>query len=458
MKFVHHFERQDSTIAAISTPLGEGGIAVIRISGIKALEIADKLSSLPLKKANSHQAYYGKILSKGNVLDSALFLPMLNGRSYTGEETVEIHCHGGFLVSQKVLDLVIETGARPAGPGEFTLRAYMNGKIDLAQAEAVQEVIFAKNEYALKASEQQLEGGLSRKIKLLQKELTDLVAILEAWVDFPEDGLEYMSMEQMEKGLAAIIDSVRELALSYHEGRVVKDGICLCLLGCPNVGKSSLMNALLDKERAIVTEIAGTTRDTLEEDLIINGLNFKLLDTAGVRETQELIEAEGIKRTFAALKQADLILWVLDKTKGFQEEDELILKKVDPLKTIIVWNKEDLENCKIVEKAGFKHVCLSAKTGIGLESLKQQINTIIWEDGTPPAQEQILVTQARHKEALNRAEECLSRGLKALLNGESAELISCDGKQGLKELGSVIGLDVSEEVLGAIFSKFCIGK
>lgn len=460
MYFNHALSRQDETIAAISTPPGEGGIAVIRISGSHAIGIAKSVSNLPFNNIESHKAYYGKILESHQVIDSVLFLVMLEGRSYTGEETVEVHCHGGSLITKKVLDLIIQAGARPAAPGEFTFRAYMNNKIDLAQAEAVQEVISAKNEYALQASELHLEGGLSKRVKSLQKKLLDLVAIFEAWVDFPEEGLEYMTLEQMKKELSEIIDNVNQLSSSYHEGKTVREGVSLCLVGCPNVGKSSLMNALLDSDRAIVTDIAGTTRDTLEEHLTINGLNFKLLDTAGVRETDELVESEGIKRTFKALKKAELVLWVVDQSRGIQEHDQLILKEIAVDKTILVWNKSDLpsDKEKLSPSRGLRQVNLSAKYGEGLEVLKEHINSIIWKEGKLPEQDQILVTQSRHKEALDRSSELLLKSLNALSDEVSAEFIAYDSKQALKELGSIIGINVSEEVLGAIFSKFCIGK
>ncbi|MCB1108538.1 MAG: tRNA uridine-5-carboxymethylaminomethyl(34) synthesis GTPase MnmE, partial [Chlamydiia bacterium] len=307
-----------NTIAAIATPPGEGGIAVIRISGPESLKIANAVFSKNIYLFKSHTAHYGHIQNaQGELIDHVLVLPMLAPRSYTGEDVVEIHCHGG-LMATKVLKTILDAGASPAGPGEFTYRAYINGKMDLAQAEAVQALIGAKNELALKAANAQLEGALSQKIENFQKQLADTAAILEAWVDFPEEGLEFASLEETIANLETIQTSMHALNASFHDGKIISQGLSLCLVGSPNVGKSSLMNLLLGKDRAIVTHLPGTTRDTLEDDLKIGGLHFRLIDTAGMRVTDELIEKEGIKRSQKALEQADLILFVLDTTRPLQ--------------------------------------------------------------------------------------------------------------------------------------------
>ena len=343
MDFIHQPYLPGETIAAIATPPGEGGVAIVRISGKDAFNIAAPIFSGPLHTYKSHTAHYGQIKDlQGLPIDDVLVLVMRAPRSYTGEDTVEVHCHGGSLISRRVLEVIIEAGARAARPGEFTFKAFVNGKIDLAQAEAVQSLISAKNEYAMHAAEGQLKGSLSAKIISFQEQLTLLAAILEAWVDFPEEGLEFTTMEELSKDLEAVFDSMLALINTFHDGKILCDGLSLCLVGCPNVGKSSLMNALLDKDRAIVSHIPGTTRDILEDQMRINGLNLRLLDTAGIRDTEELVEKEGIRRSKEAMAQADLILLVLDSSKGLDEEDHRLINEAPPHKTIAVWNKTDL--------------------------------------------------------------------------------------------------------------------
>jgi len=448
----------DSTIAAIATPPGEGGVAIIRISGKEALDVAAQIFSGPAKTYQTHSAHYGRILNKtGEVIDDVLLLLMLGRRSYTGEDTVEIHCHGGSLVTRRVLEVVLETGARAAQPGEFTYRAFMNGKIDLAQAEAVQELIHAKNEHALQSAEGQLRGALSNKIRSFQEGLTQAAAILEAWVDFPEEGLEFATLEEISDDIEKVVLAMERLRDTFHNGKIIHDGISMCLVGCPNVGKSSLMNALLDKDRAIVSPIAGTTRDVLEDHLRINGLNFRLMDTAGVRKADEAIEQEGIRRTQKAMEEADLILLVLDASRNLTEEDRELMEKVLPHKTIVVWNKSDLPSSK-TSPLPFPHqMSLSALQRSGIDELHQKIDAVLWEKGAPPKDE-ILITSLRHKEALSNAIEACRLVQKGLVTDVSPEFLSQDMRHALKELGKVIGTDITEDILSAIFSKFCIGK
>ncbi len=316
MDFVHRAYQPGETIAAIATPPGEGGVAVVRISGNDALSVAEKIFSGPVRAYKSHTAHFGKILGEnGEVIDEGLALVMLAPRCYTGEDTVEIHCHGGSLVTRRVLDAILKAGARAAQPGEFTFKAFINGKLDLAQAEAVQQLIGAKNDLALEMAEQQLQGKVSRQVLSFQKDLVDMAAILEAWVDFPEEDLEFATMEEVVIALSAVLRRMQHLASTFEDGKVASLGISLCLAGPPNVGKSSLMNALLGKERAIVTDIPGTTRDLLEEELKLGGLHFRLIDTAGIRDTDEVIEREGIRRSKDAMQKADLILLVLDASR-----------------------------------------------------------------------------------------------------------------------------------------------
>ncbi len=458
MKFIHHTYQPGETIAAVATPPGEGGVAIIRISGNHALDVAEKVFSGPVKTYKSHTVHYGQIHNAlKEHIDDVLIVPMLGNRSYTGEDTVEIHCHGGSLITRRVLDVVLQAGARAANPGEFTFKAFINGKIDLAQAEAVQELICAKNERALDAAEEQLKGSLSQKILSFQETLTQIAAILEAWVDFPEEGLEFASMEEVCADLEAISAQIEALANTFHDGRIVHEGISLCLIGSPNVGKSSLMNALLDKERAIVSHIPGTTRDILEDHMRLNGLNFKLIDTAGIRSTEEVIEQEGIKRSKAAMDDADLILFILDAAKGLDEQDRALLELLPTKKTIAVWNKVDLPHSELPQLPIAHVVMLSAKHKTGLEGLKQTIDTVIWEKGTP-SREEVLITNVRHKEALLRAIDACQQVITGLKTDVSPEFLSMDMRRALSALGSIIGIDITEDVLSAIFSKFCIGK
>lgn len=446
--------QKGETIAAIATPPGEGGIAVIRISGERAIEIAGRVYAGPIWSYQSHTLHLGKIVDSGEVIDEVLIAVMKAPRSYTGEDTIEIHCHGGSLITRRVLETVIKAGAKAALPGEFTFKAYMNGKLDLAQAEAVQSLIAAKNDLALKAAEHQLHGALSKKITYFQARLVDIAAILEAWVDFPEEGLEFASFEETIGKLAAIRQEMQALSKTFHDGKIVHEGLTLCLAGAPNVGKSSLMNALLGKDRAIVTPIPGTTRDLLEADLKFSGLHFKLLDTAGIRTTDELIEQEGIRRSQSAIQNADLVLLVLDSSKGVQDEDQMLLQSAPADKTVVVWNKTDLPQ---TEKKPLKAHAVSAKTGEGLEALKKAIDKKIWHQG-PPSKEEVVITHLRHKEALDRSIDAITQVIEGLKTGISPEFVASDIRFSLLQLATIIGADVTEEILSAIFSKFCVGK
>lgn len=447
----------DHTIAAVATPPGEGGVAIIRISGKESIPIADAVFSGDVGSIKSHTVRYGHIHRNEEHIDDVLLLVMRAPRSYTGEDTVEIHCHGGSLITRRVLDTVLEAGAKQALPGEFTFRAFIHNKLDLSQAEAVQELIGAKNERALDAAEQQLQGRLSKKILSFQAQLNTIAAILEAWVDFPDEGLEFASFEDVCGELESVISAMRELESTYHDGKILHDGISLCLIGCPNVGKSSLMNALLDKERAIVTDTPGTTRDIVEDHLRINGLNFRLIDTAGIREGAETIEQEGIRRSKEALAQADLVLLVLDAGKGVTAEDEQLIGIVPKGKTIAVWNKIDLPHNGSPQLPLPYVVPLSAKERKGLEQLHKQIDQVVWDHG-PPSKEEVLITNVRHKESLSQAIKSCEKVLEGLRGDVSPEFVAFDMRDCLENLGKVIGTDVTEDILSAIFSKFCIGK
>jgi tRNA modification GTPase len=458
MEFVHSPYQPGETIAAIATAPGEGGVAIIRISGDSAVAVADEIFSGSVSTYKSHTAHYGQILDHTRQrVDDVLLLPMLGKRSYTGEDTVEIYCHGGSLITRRVLEVVLSAGARAARPGEFTFKAFMNGKLDLAQAEAVQELICAKNEHALDAAANQLQGALSQKVSGFQQQLTSIAAILDAWVDFPEEGLEFASMEEVCDELEGINLQMQQLVATFHDGKIVHDGISLCLIGCPNAGKSSLMNALLDKDRAIVSHIPGTTRDILEDHLRLNGLNLRLMDTAGIRHSDELIEQEGIRRSKEAMGQADLILLVLDAQKGIEEGERWLMEQAPPSKTIVVWNKTDLLYGELPDLQFPHKVLISAKEKIGLDLLRHKIDAVIWENG-PPSREEVLVTNVRHKEALVEAIEACQATINGLKSGISPEFLCIDMRCCLNVLGKIIGTNISEDILSAIFSKFCIGK
>lgn len=458
MEFIHQPLNEGDTIAAIATPPGEGGIAIIRISGNHALDVAARVFSGPIHTYKTHTAHFGTIHNKmGERIDEGIVIVFLNKRSYTGETTVEIHCHGGSLISRKVLEAVLEAGARAALPGEFTFKAFINGKIDLTQAEAVQQLISAKNEKALEVAENQLKGNLSQKISSFQHSLTQVAAILEAWVDFPEEGLEFATMDEICHDLENISLQMEKLASTFHEGKILHEGVSICLVGCPNVGKSSLMNALLGKERAIVSSIPGTTRDVLEDDLRFNGLHIKISDTAGIRHVEEEIEREGIRRSKETMQQSDLVLLVLDAHKGLDQQDHHLLNLVPKSKTILVWNKTDLPFSSLPPLDFPYMVHLSAKQKQGLEELRKQIDEIIWQKGVP-SKEEVIIMNVRHKEALQDSIKSIQQVIKGLQSQVSPEFLTVEVRQSLNALGKIIGTNVTEEILSAIFSKFCIGK
>lgn len=447
------------TIAAIATPPGEGGIAIIRISGNNALDVAEKIFSGPVKTYKSHTVHLGKIVDERlKVIDEALVLVMLGKRSFCGEDTVEIHCHGGNIVSRKVLETAIRAGARTALPGEFSFKAFMNGKMDLIQAEAVQELIKAKNEMSLQAAERHLQGKLSQRISTFQKNLTDVAAALEAWIDFPEEDLPPLSVNKIRSSLENAKEEMEKLLETFHNGKIISEGLKLCLAGSPNVGKSSLMNTLLDKERAIVTHIPGTTRDILEDSFRLNDLNICLTDTAGIRESNEIIEAEGIRRSKKAIEESDLILLVLDSQRGLQEKDKELLEKIPRKKSIAVWNKTDLPHPKNLPSLPLKHVLkISAKKRTGIEDLQKSIEDTIWRH-SPPSDKELTLTNFRHKEALSQSLKFCKDVLEGLQMNASPEFLAIDIRQCLNELGKIIGRNVSEDILTSIFSTFCIGK
>jgi tRNA modification GTPase len=445
------------TIAAIATPIGEAGVAMIRVSGKNAFSIVNTLFSKDLDTLVINQMTYGKLIAKDQTtIDDVMLVKLKAPRSFTGEDTVEIFCHGSLLIQKKIMTSLIDAGATHALPGEFSYQAFMNGKMDLSQAEAIQQLISAKNDYALKAAEDQLKGHLSQKILTIRQDLIEIAAIIDAWVDYPEEGLEFKSQEEILVDLHTVLQQVDRLIETFHDGKKLSYGIKLCLLGAPNAGKSSLMNALLGYDRAIVTPIAGTTRDILQEDLHLFGMNFRLIDTAGIRQTDEIIEKEGIKRSLLASEEADLILYVIDSTTSLTNEEQTFISSLDPTKTILVFNKADLHKFDS-SLFPFFSVHVSAKTAIGLDHLKQAIEGKIWKNGTPP-KEEIIITKERHFEALKDCSQNLHQVINGLKSGISCEFISFDLRMALKSLSSIIGFDLTESILDSIFSKFCVGK
>lgn len=449
MRFTHP---KDRTIAAICTPPGIGAMAALRLSGPKAFAMADNFCLPKPSSMTSHTACYGKIFSaNGEVIDTVMILPMKAPKSYTGEDTVEIFSHGGDLIPQKILRRMLEVGADAAQGGEFTLKAYLNKKIDLAQAEAVEAKITAQNELALRSSTHHLEGRLSKAIEAFQKKLIEKYAILEAWVDFPEEDLAFEPMEILIKDIQDIKKEMQQLAATFREGKKLTSGIDLCLLGAPNAGKSSLMNALLGKDRAIVTEIAGTTRDLLEEKLSIGQLHFQLTDTAGIRKSLDRIEEEGIERAQMAAKKADLVIALFDTTSPI---DPSFLTSLNPEKTLFVFNKIDLTPPP--HKFPYPYLAISAKENIQIDELKRAIFEKVFTDNLQ--QKDLIITSSRHQKHLEKAIHFLDKVIEGLLQQLSCEFIASDMRASLEELDMIIGRNITEDLLSSIFSTFCIGK
>lgn len=449
-----------TTIAAIATPPGEGGVAIIRISGPQAFQVAQKLFSVDAAHCKSHSVYYGWVLDEqGRRLDDGLLLPFRSPRSYTGEDIVELHCHGGNFIARRVLELALSAGALPAQAGEFTMRAFLNGKIDLAQAEAVQQLIGARNEYALQSAKEQLEGRLSKAVSSLQKELTHCAAVFEAWVDFPEEGLEFATLEEMSNRVLLIKEQMQKLLATFEEGRVLRDGAKVALIGPPNAGKSSLLNALLERERAIVSAIPGTTRDLIEEQANLLGMQLQLIDTAGIRQSDEVIEQEGMRRSLSVAQEADLLLLLFDSSQPLTQEHFDLIEKVAVDKTLLLWNKVDLvkQETSAFSIDGLQQLYLSVKERKGIDELKQAVRAKLAKSDRR-GEEGAAIANMRHKKAVEKACCYCDAVLAGLKSGLSAEFVALDMKSCLSALGEVIGTDVTEDILSAIFATFCVGK
>jgi len=454
------------TIAAISSAAGNSGIGIIRVSGDEAIEVVDKIfrpanKNKKLANVESHTVHYGHIMDGDKTLDQVLVIVMKNPHSYTGEDTVEIDCHGGMLILKKVLDLVLKNGARTAEPGEFTKRAFLNGRIDLSQAEAVMDLINSKNDFALNSSIEQLKGGVSDAIKDIRKDIIYHIAFIESALDDPEhislDGYD----EEITKMLNENINKISKLVNSFDNGRIMKEGIKTVILGKPNAGKSSLLNLMLGEDRAIVTDIEGTTRDTLEENINFNGLSLKIIDTAGIRDTEDLVEQIGVNKAKEIAKEGDLIIYVVDGSRELDDNDREIIKLINDKQAIILVNKSDMDtviNIDELKKDSNRDVILfSAKNGEGMDQLEEEIRNMFYS-GKVKYNDQVYITNARHKEALENALESLKQVKNSVDAGMPEDFYSIDLMDAYTDLGLIIGESVEDDLVNEIFSKFCMGK
>ena len=452
----------DDTIAAIATPIGEGGLAVIRISGMKAFEIADRIfvprgkSSRQASAADSHTIHYGHVVMQNKVIDEVLLSVMRAPRTFTREHVVEITCHGGILPAKAVLDAVLGAGARVALPGEFTRRAFLHGRIDLAQAEAVVDVIQSRTELALAAANEQLAGKLSQRINELRDRLMRTLAHIEAHIDFPEEDISPHTRKQLLISMEDAGRYVDVLLATAGEGQLLRRGIRIAIIGRPNAGKSSLLNQLLGHDRAIVSPLPGTTRDTIEETANIRGIPVVFVDTAGLREGGDEIEMEGIRRSHETIARADLILHVLDASERLAEEDRQRLS--DSEKCILILNKSDLPvQVDLSAVPGQTHVRVSCKTGDGIEALKDAIKGKVWA-GEIDAEMVGVMVNSRHEDALRRSRTALGSATEGLKNDQTLEVIAMELRIGISAIGEIVGKTSTEDLLDSIFSQFCIGK
>ena len=459
-------DRSSDTIAAIATAMSSSGIGIIRVSGEQAVSIVNRIfisrkDNFDLNTAPSHHIYYGMIQDGEEVLDEVLVMLMRGPHSYTAEDTVEIDCHGGVLVMKKILETVIKYGARPAEPGEFTKRAFLNGRIDLSQAEAVIDVINAQNDYAVKSSVSQLKGSVSKKVKALRERILYQIAFIESALDDPE----HISLDGYEEELSGKLDDMtgemEKLVRSADSGRVVSEGIRTVILGKPNAGKSSLMNVLLGEERAIVTDIAGTTRDTLEEHIHMHGISLNIIDTAGIRETEDLVEQIGVNRAKVAADEADLIIYVVDGSRELDENDAQIMELIRDRKAVVLLNKTDLETVISEEllqaKTGKTVISISAKEETGIDKLEKTIQNLFYE-GSIDFNDEVLITNVRHKTALQNALKSLYMVRQSIENQMPEDFLTIDLMDAYEQLGTIIGEAVEDDLVNEIFGKFCMGK
>ena len=449
------------TIAAISTPLGNGGIGIVRISGNNSLRIIKQIFRTKYNDFKPNSIVYGKIYDGEVFLDEALVSYFKAPNSYTGEDIVEINSHGGTLVVQNILNLVIKNGAKLAEPGEFTKRAFLNGKKDLSQAEAVIDIINSKTNLENRVSADQLNGHLGKEIGEIKKGLIDLLVDIEANVDYPEYDIEETSQNKARQVVNNALDKLKNLSNSFMEGKLIKNGINVAIIGRPNVGKSSLLNKILKEERAIVTDISGTTRDTIEESIIYNGLLINLIDTAGIHRTDDTIEEIGIEKSIKAIDKADISLMVIDNSEKLTDDDYELLSLLEDKKKIVVLNKSDLNDKIKEELLNFANkddiVIISAKNNNGIENvLNELINR--FKANELSLHDEIIISNQRHKEAIDNTISSLENVIKSLDNNIPMDMISIDIQNAISYIGLITGENVSEDVINGIFAKFCLGK
>lgn len=456
----------NDTIAAIITAYGTASVGIIRISGDDALEIGSKIfkASKNLKEVSNYTVNYGKVYDNYNdkIIDEALFLVMLAPKSFTGEDVIEIQCHGGLLVVKSILELVLRNGARMADAGEFSKRAFLNGKLDLSQAEAIIEIIEAKTEKSLDLAVNQFEGDLSSVVNKARTDLLNVLAFIEADIDFPEEDIEELTAGEQLSLLRRVNNELRKILKTARSGKIIREGLDVVIIGKPNVGKSSLLNALVRENRAIVTDIPGTTRDVIEEYINLGGVAIKIVDTAGIRQTEDLVEKLGVDKSKELINKADLVLFVLDSEAELSEEDKEILSLLHDKETIMLINKVDLgvdeeflEGLKSLAKKTI--IKVSAKEKTGLEDLEKNIIDLFF-DGDIEFNDQVLVSNTRHIEALEKANDYLEDAIDSLKIDLPGDFISIDVQGAYESLGKIIGETIEEDILDQIFSQFCIGK
>ncbi|NBH71479.1 tRNA uridine-5-carboxymethylaminomethyl(34) synthesis GTPase MnmE [Clostridiaceae bacterium] len=458
--------RYSDTIAAIATAVSNSGIGIIRISGSKAIVVADRIfesikEGKKLQDVPTHTIHYGMVKDGNQILDEVLVTVMRGPHSYTGEDTVEINCHGGVLVMKRILETVIRSGAVAAEPGEFTKRAFLNGRMDLSQAEAVMDVIAAKNDYAMANSVSQLKGSVSRKIKKLREALLYQVAYIESALDDPE----HISLDgytrELRKALEEIVPEIEGLLKNADNGRLISEGIRTVILGKPNAGKSSLMNILVGQERAIVTDVAGTTRDILEEQIRIGDVSLRLTDTAGIRETEDVVEKIGVLRAKEAAKEADLIIYVVDGACPLDGNDREIIEMLKSKRAIILLNKVDLnlvvEEKELEKMTGHPVIEISAKEEIGIERLEKEISYLFFH-GKLDFNDELVITNIRHKNALEAALGSLRLVFQGMKDGMPEDFLTIDLMDAYGKLGLIVGEAVEDDLVNEIFGKFCMGK
>ncbi|MBP6062897.1 MAG: tRNA uridine-5-carboxymethylaminomethyl(34) synthesis GTPase MnmE [Fusobacteriaceae bacterium] len=452
------------TIAAISTPRGEGGIGIVRISGQKAIEILSKIfkpkSGKKVEELKNFSINYGHIYNGDEIVDEVLVSILKGPKTYTREDIVEINCHGGFVITEKVLETVLRYGARHAEVGEFTRRAFLNGRIDLTQAEAVMDLIHGKTEKSVSLSLNQLRGDLKEQIAYLKKLLLDVAAHVNVVLDYPEEGIDDPLPEGLVDNLKYVMVTADKLIKSYDKGKMIKEGIKTAIVGKPNVGKSSLLNSVLREERAIVTHVAGTTRDIIEEVINLKGIPLVLVDTAGIRKTEDIVETIGVEKSKELMETADLVLFVIDGSEPLSEEDLKIHEKIKAANVIGIINKIDVE--KKVDITPLNKVEnwieISAKESIGIEEMESRIYSYIVKGDIEDNSQKLIITNIRHKSALEKTKDAVKNIFETIESGLPMDLIAVDLKEGLDALSEVTGEISSEDLLDHIFKNFCVGK